>query len=64
MIDIEVLNRRLVEQDAALRAAFTSMLDDASLDADARIARMLAEGLAAIHEHQGNQMVLMLQSGG
>lgn len=63
MIDIADLNRRLVEQDDELRAtlgAMTSGIDDGSLRA---IAEIVTAGLVAIHERQGNQILLSLQSG-
>ena len=62
MIDIAELNRQLVEQDEQLRAtlaAHVELLDDCSLRT---IASLVAEGLAALHERQGNLIVLMLQS--
>lgn len=63
MIDIAEVNARLVEQDEALRvcfAAITGGIGDASLRA---IAGLVAEGLSAIHERQGNQILLSLQTG-
>ncbi len=62
MIDIVDLNRRLVQQDEQLRAtlaAHAGRIDDGSLRA---IAELLAEGLAALHERQGNLIELMLQA--
>ena len=62
MIDIVELNRRLVEQDEQLRATLAEQagrLEDGSLRT---IAELVAEGLAAIHERQGNMIVLMLQT--
>ena len=62
MIDVAEINRELVRQDEALRATLTALaaeVDDKRLRV---IAELVAEGLAAIHERQGNLILLMLQS--
>ena len=63
MIDIAALNSQLVEQDKALRARLAGIagriVDDAAMTA---MAELLGEGLAAIHERQGNMIALMLQT--
>lgn len=64
MIDITDVNRQLVEQDTALRAELTAaaaQVDDPGLRA---VAMMLVAGIAALHERQGNAIVLSLQSAG
>lgn len=63
MIDIRALNETLAAQDEALRARFAEILKQEADSANpAAWIELLAEGLAAIHERQGNQIVLMLQS--
>ena len=62
MISIAEVNRQLVEQDAGLRAelaATAAHVDDPSLRA---LSSILAAGIAALHERQGNAILLMLQS--
>jgi hypothetical protein len=64
MIDIADINRQLVEQDTALRAelaAAAALVGDPGLRA---VATMLAAGIAALHERQGNGIVLALHSAG
>ena len=65
MIDIADINRRLVEQDHELRARFAGIVSRLGEDPTAHaICELIAEGLAAIHERQGNLVTLMLQSDG
>lgn len=63
MIDITAVNNQLVGQDEALRATFarasSTVVDDPAMRA---LIEMLAAGLAAIHERQGNLITLMLQT--
>jgi hypothetical protein len=62
VIDIVDVNRQLVQQDVELRsklAVSASSISDPSLRA---VAMMLADGIAAVHERQGNGILLMLQS--
>jgi hypothetical protein len=62
MIDIAALNQELVRQDDALRAAMSAATASISDDSLRAIADLIANGLAAIHERQGNLIVLTLQS--
>jgi hypothetical protein len=62
VINVSEINRQLVEQHAALR---TELANAAALigDTDVRaIADLLASGIAALHERQGNLIPLMLQT--
>ncbi len=64
MIDIAAINSTLVQQDSSLRERLAELTEDPSVSASTKaLLAMLAEGLAAIHERQGNLIVLMLQSG-
>ncbi|MEO7397341.1 MAG: hypothetical protein ABIW84_02135 [Ilumatobacteraceae bacterium] len=60
MIDLVDLNRRLVEQDEQLRRTLTTLAGHIDDDALRTIAELLAEGLATLHERQGNLIELML----
>lgn len=63
MIDIHALNSQLVAQDEALRARFASLTESMSNDDAGRaLVEVVAEGLAAIHERQGNLITLMLRT--
>lgn len=63
MIDIPAFNARLVAQDAELRSRLNAIADTVSPDdRTAALAQLLVEGLAAIHERQGNLITLMLQT--
>ena len=62
MINIADINRHLIEQDTELRAelaATASQVGDPGLRS---VAMVLAAGIAALHERQGNAILLMLQS--
>jgi len=62
VISIANVNRQLVEQDTDLRAgleALAAQVDDPSLRA---LAAILVTGIAALHERQGNAILLKLQS--
>ncbi len=62
MIDVAEVNRRLVDQDATLRSSLEGAAAHVS-DPDLRvIADLLAGGIAAMHERQGNAILLMLQA--
>jgi len=62
MINIAEINRQLTEQDAELRAQLSSAAAQVA-DPGLRAAAMaLAAGIAALHERQGNAILLMLQS--
>lgn len=61
MINIPALNSKLVAQDEALRARFAGLTESMSNDDAGRaLVEVVAEGLAAIHERQGNLITLML----
>ncbi len=63
MINIAALNSQLVEQDEALRARFTQITSRVTDDDAMRaLAELIGEGLAAIHERQGNMITLMLRT--
>ena len=63
MIDIPALNSKLVEQDNALRQKFADLIAAMPDDhAGSTLAEVVAEGLAAIHERQGNMITLMLRT--
>ncbi len=62
MIDISATNNRLVKQDEALRARMAEISAQPSVDPSMKILiELLGEGLAAIHERQGNLITMMLQ---
>lgn len=62
MIDISAINNRLVKQDEALRARMAEISAQPSVDPSMKILiELLGEGLAAIHERQGNLITMMLQ---
>ncbi len=61
MIDLVDLNRRLVEQDEQLRATLTTLAGHINDDSLRTIVELLVEGLAALHERQGNLIELTLQ---
>ena len=61
MIDIPALNSKLVAQDEVLRARFARLTESmGNDDAGRALVEVVAEGLAAIHERQGNLITLML----
>lgn len=63
MLDIPAINAQLVQQDAALRAVFARAVATGGLDPAMRtLVEAIGEGLAAIHERQGNMITLMLQT--
>jgi len=63
MIDISAINDRLIEQDDALRTRMAALSAQAAVDPSTKVLlELLAEGLAAIHERQGNLITLMLQT--
>ncbi len=63
MIDIPALNSKLVAQDEALRRRFAGLIEEMSDDtAGQALVEVVAEGLAAIHERQGNLITLMLRT--
>ena len=62
MIDISAINNRLVKQDEALRSRMAEISAQPSVDPSMKILiELLGEGLAAIHERQGNLITMMLQ---
>lgn len=63
MIDIAALNAQLVAQDDALRAKLAAVIDTMSDDTTGQsLVQVVADGLAAIHERQGNMITLMLRT--
>jgi hypothetical protein len=63
MIDIKAIQGQLTTQDEALRARFAEISSKAVLDpTTSALAELMGEGLAAIHERQGDLMMLMLQT--
>jgi hypothetical protein len=63
VIDIPALNSKLVAQDEALRTRFAGLIESMSDDtAGQALVEVVAEGLAAIHERQGNLITLMLRT--
>lgn len=63
MIDISGVNAKLVEQDEVLRAQFAEIARRVEADpATHALVEVLSEGLAALHERQGNLITLMLQT--
>lgn len=63
MIDVAALNRQLVEQDHALRERFAQIVEGSGADpAQQTLLELISEGLAAIHERQGNAITLMVRT--
>lgn len=63
MLDIPAINAQLVQQDTALRTVFARAAATEGLDTAMRsLVEAIGEGLAAIHERQGNMITLMLQT--
>ncbi|MGK2954700.1 MAG: hypothetical protein ACSLFI_03385 [Solirubrobacterales bacterium] len=64
MINIPDLNKRLIEQDKALRARFDDVAAGMDLDPGMKaLLEVVSEGLAAIHERQGNMITLLIRTG-
>jgi hypothetical protein len=64
MINIPDLNKRLIEQDEALRSRFADVAARADLDPSMKaLLELVGEGLAAIHERQGNMITLLIRTG-
>ena len=63
MINVTEVNNRLAEQDQALRDTFAQIarLYDSEPTTQALI-ELLSEGLAAIHERQGNLITILLRT--
>ena len=62
MIDVPALNSKLVAQDEALRQKFSCLIESITDDRPGQaLVEVVAEGLAAIHERQGNLITLMLR---
>ena len=62
MINVGDINRRIIDQNTALSSELTTAAAQVS-DQDLRaVATMLAVGLAALHERQGDAILLMLRS--
>ena len=62
MINVADINRRIIDQNTALYSELTTAATQVS-DQDLRaVATMLAVGFAAMHERQGDAMLLMLRS--
>ncbi len=63
MINIAEINNRLVQQDEALRTHLAEVAARVEGDsATSAIIEVLSESLAAIHERQGNLILLMLKT--
>lgn len=62
MINITDINHQLTEQDAELRAVLSAAADQVADPGLRAVASALAAGIAAMHERQGNAILLMLQS--
>ena len=63
MIDIPALNSKLVAQDDALRQKFADLIEAMPDDnAGQTLVEVVAAGLAAIHERQGNLITMMLRT--
>ena len=63
MINITEINNRLVQQDEVLRARLAEVAARIEGDsATSALIEVLSESLAAIHERQGNLILLMLQT--
>lgn len=63
MIDIPALNSQLVTQDDVLRQTLEKLVAATTEETSARtLVAVVAEGLAAIHERQGNLITLMLRT--
>ncbi|MGK2954087.1 MAG: hypothetical protein ACSLFI_00185 [Solirubrobacterales bacterium] len=63
MIDIPTLNSQFVAQDDALRQTLAKLVAAMTEETSARaLVAVVAEGLAAIHERQGNLITLMLRT--
>jgi hypothetical protein len=63
MINIGAINAQLVDQDSALRDRLAEISRNPSISADTKVVLdLLAEGIAAVHERQGNMITLMLQT--
>ena len=63
MIDVPALNSKLVAQDEALRQKFARLIESMTDDRTGQaLVEVMAEGLAAIHERQGNLITVMLRT--
>ena len=64
MINIPALNKQLIEQDEALRARFAEVAAGTDLDPGMKaLLELVGDGLAAIHERQGNMITLLIRTG-
>ena len=64
MINIPALNKQLVEQNEALRSRFADVAASTDLDpAMKALLELVGDGLAAIHERQGNMITLLIRTG-
>jgi len=63
MIDITEINNRLADQDQALRDKFSQIAGRLDSDPTTQaLVELLSEGLAAIHERQGNLITMLLRT--
>jgi hypothetical protein len=63
MIDLRALDSRLAAQDRDLRRVFDDLVGAATGDgANEALLRIVAEGLAAIHERQRTAILVMAQT--
>jgi hypothetical protein len=63
MINITDVNNRLAEQDQALRDTFSQIARRFDSDPNTQaLIEVLGEGLAAIHERQGNLITILLRT--
>ena len=63
MINIADLNNRLVQQDEELRATLATLASGIGDESLRAIAEIVAAGLTALHERQGNKILLSMQTG-